>query len=45
MFPLSAPAAACKLVAAYRQDHYLSRYENRFIEITRQTLSGILPQG
>ena len=45
VFPLSAPAAACKLVAAYRQDHYLSQYEKRFIEITRQTLSGILPQG
>lgn len=39
VFPLSDPSIVSRLVAGYRQDRYLPHYAERFIEITRQTLT------
>ena len=42
VFPLADSATVSRLVAAYRQDRYLPQYAKRFIQITREVLSGTM---
>ena len=45
VFPLTDPSTRSLLVAGYQQDRYLPHYTDRFIEITRQALAELSPNG